>query len=48
MYTEEQKQFILSKITSISWEYIPESLKLFWLEIYFEEKRSQIKNTTYS
>lgn len=31
-YTQEEKQYICSKITNMSFERIPNSLKEFWLE----------------
>lgn len=30
-YTEEQKEYILSKVTDINWEDMPKSIKDFWV-----------------
>jgi len=30
-YTEADKKYIMSKVTGIRWEAMPESLKQFWI-----------------
>lgn len=30
-YTQEEKEYILSKVKKMQWHEIPESLKLFWV-----------------
>jgi len=31
-YTEEEKQYILSKITDMQWYLISDRIKLFWID----------------
>jgi hypothetical protein len=30
-YTEQEKEYIMSKIKDIRWEAIPDSTKIFWI-----------------
>jgi len=38
-FTEEEKKYILSKITDIEWKNISNSLKLFWIEYRNNQKK---------
>lgn len=41
--TNQEKEFIISKIPDIDYGIIPESLKLFWIESYRKEESEKIR-----
>ena len=46
-YTEEEKKYICSQITSLKWDDISDSLKDFWLD-YRERTKKKIPNFIYT